>query len=401
MVVTICAFFFTVIVARALSPSEFGIFSALMALTVLFSELFDLGIGSALNRFVPPLILQGKKEEVKIFFKTAFKFEAAVGLILLALIFLFSSYLAKIIFHDAGFSFLVKIAGVGGLGFIMFTLIACAFSARGAFAKLFLVYSLYALPRVIFSGIFFLSGKLNLVSSLLIFIVTTYLTFPLAVFLLPFDFLRAQEVKGRLRQILSFSGFMGVSRALLAVSSRLDVLMLISLASAFGAGVYSAAFRISYVYPLIVGSFTMVLAPKFSSFENFTQALSFFKKVGLATLGLISTIPIFLFFSRPLVLLVFGPSYEEAIPVLQGLLLSLIPFLVNIPFVNLLIYTFKKPIISTISSLSGLLIIFLLNFLLIPSFGRFAPVVSLSVSYLSSFFLSLIFLFYYVRKEKA
>ena len=44
---------FTIVVARSLSPINFGIFSAIFALATLFSSLADLGISSALINFLP------------------------------------------------------------------------------------------------------------------------------------------------------------------------------------------------------------------------------------------------------------------------------------------------------------------------------------------------------------
>jgi len=49
------SFLFTVTLVRQLSISDFGYFSALLSLLLLVTDVSDIGIGSSLSAFLPPM----------------------------------------------------------------------------------------------------------------------------------------------------------------------------------------------------------------------------------------------------------------------------------------------------------------------------------------------------------
>ena len=79
----IFAFVFTVTLARLISLSDFGYFSALLSFLLITSDIADFGIGSSLPRFLPAM----EKELPKLysFLKTAFVIQLIIALTIMGL----------------------------------------------------------------------------------------------------------------------------------------------------------------------------------------------------------------------------------------------------------------------------------------------------------------------------
>lgn len=58
-------FVFWIIVARSVSPSDFGLFSVVINLVSILFILCDVGFSSSIIRFLPQAIRDNKKEEVR------------------------------------------------------------------------------------------------------------------------------------------------------------------------------------------------------------------------------------------------------------------------------------------------------------------------------------------------
>ena len=400
-IITVSAFLFTILVARILTTFEFGIFSALSAFIVLFSDLADIGVGSTLYSFIPPLLKNGETGHAGKIFKTLFVFQIAVAAILSLLIIILAESFSQLFFHNSAQAYLIRWSTFGVFSFIIMAFAVNALSSKQKFKQSTILYFIYAVPRIILIIPFILLGSLNLTSSLVIYMMTSLPAAVLGFIMLPFDFAFASFAKESIKDLFKFSGIMGISKLFMAVYSRLDVLMLISLGGAFETGIYSAASRIASIYPLMIGSFGTVLAPKFSTYKTGHEALSFLKKVIWATLAFMVSILVFYFLAEPFVIILFGNSYRDSIPVFKALLLTLLPFLATVPAVNLLIYTFRKPQLFAVICFMALVCIFVSNLLLIPKLLRFGPVFGAGVAYSLILISSIAFdIWFFVREKK-
>ncbi len=107
---------------------------------------------------------------------------------------------------------------------------------------------------------------------------------------------------------------------------------------------------------------------------------------------------LFFVFAQPLISILV-PKYTEAVPVFQALLISMTGFIIATPFVSFIIYTLKKPIITTIASFLQLLIIFFSNLYFVPRFGRFAPAIGIGIGNTLSCFIAIGVSWYYLRRK--
>ncbi|MBM3283078.1 hypothetical protein FJY90_02380 [Candidatus Gottesmanbacteria bacterium] len=397
----IFALLFTIITFRLLSHSDYGYLSALWAMLLLVSDIADVGIGSSLSRFLPPLEKQQKR--LYSFLKTAFILQAAVAVLFFTIFFLFSSIIAESLFHNQSLTNLVRITAVGIFGFIIVNFFFYTLSARQQFKHAAVMTVLNGGLRLLFLVAIYYLFSVSLFGAVWAQSISYFFLIILGFYFVKFSFLSAIRIKGDLKKLVSFSSYLGVARSLTAVASRLDILMLFALLTSFSApyeaGIYSGAARFIAPFPLFAGSFSTVIAPKLATLSDREQLKIFIKKVILATLGLIFSIFILMAIARPFLFLILGEKSEPSVPVLQLLLVSQIFFVASIPSVNLAIYHLKKPYILTLNAILQLVIVVLGNFIFIPRFNRFGPALSLIIAYLVTLVLTSYLSYYYFRKR--
>ena len=176
--------------------------------------------------------------------------------------------------------------------------------------------------------------------------------------------------------------------------------MLIPLSSSFEAGIYSAANKIIYTYVVLSGSFSMVIAPRLSSFKDLSQSIAYLKKIILVVVFILISMAVMYLIAPFFVVFVLGRNYYQSVVVFRALLLPMAFFVSTIPTVNFLLYVLKKPVVSALNTFIQLPIIFFGNLYFIPVFGRLGPVFSLTIAYCVTFFSSVIFTFYFLNKVK-
>ncbi len=374
----VLTFFTTIIIARFLSPTDFGIYLALITFGSLLPDLADIGIGSSLCRFIPELEIDNKLARIKSLKNTAWLMEFFLGGAMFLLTLLFSPILAKHLFADISLTVLFITAGMIWVTQMM-TFSIYVLSAHKKFRESTLVNLSYAMVRLLLICIFVIMKRVNLVNILWIYLISVLFSWLYSFLHIGWDWLQLKIDKAEMKKLMGFSGYLGLQKIFVAASSRLDVLMLVPLASAYEAGVYGAASRIAMIYPFAVGGLSQVLAPKMAEFRSNQMVISFLRKVSLIVGVLLVSIAGFLFFADWLIPILFGQKYLEAIPVFKGLLISMIPFVLSVPFVSLVIYTMKKPIYIAIATFIQLVVIGMCNLWFIPKLGRFGPAMGIGL----------------------
>lgn len=398
--VVTAGFLFTIFVARNLSPGEFGIFSTLTALILILSDLGELGIGGALINFLPSLFKNKDRQNANKILKTSLLIQLIISISLAVMMIILVKFISYSVFHNADINTLnlIKLSSIGIISLMLFNFINSVFNAKEQFNINFILLTFYSYPKLILLVIILLFFKLNLNLITLVFVISPLIASMAGLYFLDLDFLR---VKGfyPLKKILNFSLYLAANKLFVALFSRLDILMLSILSTTYEAGLYSAASRVAFIYPLIGGSIGTILGPKVSKL-NPQESMNFTKKVLIVFIGLIFSLLAMIPFSPYIINYVFGPTYSNSITVLQLLLISNIPFLIAIPINNLLTYTFKRPGILAFSSLVQLVIILIANYFLIPLYGKYGPAISIILASLTAMIISFVSFYYYVTKNK-
>lgn len=392
------AFIYTILLVRMLSLSDWGYYSTLFTLMLLLSDVSDIGIGTSLSRFIPPLKQQPYKQ--KSFLKTAFILQLIISITIALLIFLLSPIIADLIFHTSNISVLVKIISFGIIFAVITNFSIYALAAKEKFISMSLATTFVGIFRVIFLLILILFSQVFLYQVIIAQVLSYLFVAVIGIILIKPTFILVKKTKGDLKRLLTFTSYLGVARILTSLSGKLDVIMLLALTNdPLSTGIYATASRLTAMYPLFSGSFSTVIAPKISSINDLPQLNNFLMKVILVTLGLISTIIFLIIFAHPFISILFGIKAIQAVPVFRLLLISMIFFVGSIPSVSMAIYYLKMPQILSINSILQLIIVVLGNLYFIPKYGRFGACYSLILAYGVTLFFTSFLTYYYFKKR--
>jgi len=179
--------------------------------------------------------------------------------------------------------------------------------------------------------------------------------------------------------LIRFSGWLGVSSVISAVSGRLDITMLAALLGATATGIYSISSRLAFFIVLLASSYSSVLAPRFASFGDPANVKTYIKKACLALIPMVVGILLWVLIARSFIILLFGEKYIESIPIFKALAAAMIPFLLTVPAVTAIIYAMKKPILVGSFALFQLIATFFMNLYFIPKYGSFGPAITFAI----------------------
>ncbi len=362
---------FTIITARALSPSNFGVFSALVAIAVILSSVGDLGISSALVNFLPKL-----KSERSTIISVTFWLQLITALILGLIVLLIIPFQSKAI---PGSNLIQVILTV----FLVIVLILENF-AQGILRaeRKFFLNSVSQISdsgvKLAFTGWLFFQNQL-MIESALAFAIISGLVGTIIGLAGEFGQISFIFPKHHLKSIFTFSKWIAVTRVFSVAISRVDVILLTALSSTFEAGIFAAASRIAMLFTLMVSTLGSVIAPRFSVFNEKAQVLAYLKKISFLVGGIAFCMGLSILLARPIVSVVFGSKYLAAIPIFQAMTIAMVPFLLGIITINPLIYTYNKPKFVAGVTVVQIVLLLLLDWWLIPIYGAMGPAISLFI----------------------
>ncbi len=372
-------FFFTLFAARSLSVYDFGIFSAVLNLVVIISSLTDIGISTGSVNFVSTHTARGEGQKANEYIKASFIIRLLIVLATSLLVIVFAPFISKtflatrdpmvaiwsaiipiFIFPDAFFPYILQ--------------------AKKRFLHSTIIDNAFYLARLLFALAFYIVGALTMSKAFWAFGFGFIIEIVLILIYVKTDFLHSHPTKDEYKNLLKFSGWIGVNRIISSVSGRLDIQMLASMAGAVSTGIYSIPSRLAGFITVLSGSFSSVLAPRLASFEDKVSEKRYILKSCLALLPVTAGIIFLIIIAKPFILTLFGEKYIESVPVFQALAAAQIPFLFTVPSVSAIIYSMKKTVFIGAFSFFQVAAIFLLNLIFIPRFGVFGPTITLGVT---------------------
>jgi len=368
-------FLFTLLIARALSVAEFGIFSAAANLIVIIVSVSDIGISSGLINFVASFWTKGKKNKANQYIKAAFLVRFLTVLVLSSIILIFAPFVSKTFLATSDVKISYWVVAIS-LALFSWTFFPFVLQAQKRFLAMVSVDIFLGLTRVGIAFLLFLLGALTISGVFGAFSASAVLGTVVGFGLVGITFLRTKPAKKIYSKLLRFSGWLGVNRVISAVSGRLDIQMLAVMAGATATGVYSISSRLALFIVVLTSSLSSVLAPRFASFGDKEKEKVYLKKASLVIIPIIFGIIIWILIAKPFITILFGQKYLSSVPVFRALVASMIPFIITAPAVPAIIYAMKKPVYIGVFSFFQIAAIFLINLILIPKIGAFAPTVA-------------------------
>lgn len=371
-VTAVVGFIYTVILARVLGPAQFGVFSSVSALVAIVYSLGDFGLAPAMINFLPKV-----QKERQALINTGFWFELIVGLVIILF------FLILAVFHQfiipGSLSEQLGIAGILSFNYLLIGFAQSIFTADRQFLRLSFSQIIDAAVKILLVFILFSIARVTISAALLANVFSTiialFITFGrnLSTIKPIFD----RQISDR---IFHFSKWIAVSRFFSVLISRVDVLLLNIFSSNIDAGIFSAANRITILFALVVSSLGSVVTPRFSRLVDRDEIIAYVKKL----LGLISLLCLLMIgtaiLANPIIGIVFGNKYLEAVPIFQLLTLAMIPFVFQVITTSALLYTYNQSAFYAKITAIQVISIIVMDLLLIPSLHLYAPILALAIT---------------------
>ncbi|MCL4416740.1 MAG: oligosaccharide flippase family protein [Actinobacteria bacterium] len=391
---------FYIYIARILGPADFGLITVSIAMLTMIADNFCNSTNTGLVRHVSANQADEKETALR-FLKLGLKFKFIVWILVLIVGFFLSPFVAQNIFNKGELILPLRLVmvGVGGALFFSF-----ATSALQSFQKYFtwsIINILTNFLRLLFIFILFFGGNLNILTGLVSYIAMPFVGFSIALLFLPISkILTVKNESSVARQFFHYNFWVALFTVIAAVSARLDTFLSARLLTISAIGLYGAATQLVQVIPQIVGALGVVAAPKFASFQDNKQMLTYLKKLQLLVLGLallgVLTIPLLIY----LIPIIFGQQYTQAVTPFVILFLGMLVFLISLPVHTSIIYYFSKPNVFVWVSICHLLIIGLLGYFLISNFGVIGAATTVLVGMIFNFLAPLAWFIYKLKVGK-
>jgi O-antigen/teichoic acid export membrane protein len=372
-------FLFTLVVARSFTVSDFGVFSAVLNLVIILASLADIGISTGSINFVSEHLAKGDEKKANEYTKASFIIRLVIVVATSLVVALFAPFISKTLLatRDPKMAIWAAVIPIFLFPDLFFPYIL---QAKKKFLQSTVIDNSFYLVRLLFVVVFFVIGGLTMSKAFWAFGAGFLVEGVLILIFIKTDFLRSKPRKEEYKNLLKFSGWIGVNRIISSVSGRLDIQMLAAMAGAVVTGLYSIPARLASFIAVLSGSFSSVLAPRLAGFGDKVKEKSYLIKSLLALLPITAGIIVWIIFAKPFMLLLFGTKYLASVPVFQALAAAQIPFLFTVPSVSAIIYSMKKTVYIGAFSFFQIAAIFALNFVLIPKYGPIGPAVTLGVT---------------------
>lgn len=388
---------FYILMARFLGPSSFGLLTVSIATLTLIADIADLGTNTGLIRFVSSNIKTNEEKALR-FLKLSLEIKFIVWIIVLILGLLFSPLVANLIFNKPELTLPLRLVTIGVGGALFFSFAMSTFQAYQNFFLWSFINIASNLFRVILIYILFLSSNLNIISGLTSFIILPFFGFSLSLLFLPVKkIISVSKEKDEAKEFFNFNRWVAIFSIITAISSRLDTFLNVRLLSTRDVGIYGAANQLTQIIPQLIGALGVVAAPKFSGFQNFTQMITYFKKLQFMIFALVFLISLAIPASFYFIPFLFGTDYQATIIPFIILLSAMLVFLISVPLHNSVIYYFGKPQVFIWVGLGHFLIVSILGYYLISVYG----VMGSALTVLSGMIFNLIApLLWFLRQSK-
>lgn len=371
-------FLFTLFAARSMSIAEFGIFSAVLNFVVILSSLADIGISSGSVNFVSDHTAKGEHEKANEYIKASFLIRIFIVLLISVLIAIFAPFVSKTFLaaSDPKLAIWAAIIPIFLFPDLFFPYIL---QAKKKFLHSTLIDNSFYLGRLLFALGFYLVGGLTMNKAFWAFGAGFVVEMVLIAIFVKNDFWHSKPQKNEYKNLLKYSGWLGVSKIISSISGKLDIQMLATLMGAVATGLYSIPSRLASFIGVLSGSFSSVLAPRLAGFGDAESEKKYILKSLIAVLPIVGGVILWILIAKPFILILFGNKYIDSVPVFQALAAAQIPSLFTIPSSAAITYSMKKTVYFGAFSFFQLALVFLLNIILIPKYGVFGPTITAGV----------------------
>jgi O-antigen/teichoic acid export membrane protein len=316
-------FLTAVLVARALGPEGFGIYSLALISATLLAQLPGPGVDMSAVRVSARYRAHDLERAREVLLVAALAKAGLSFVLALAGVALAGPLAATFLEHPQGVTALRYAAlSAGAIGMTEYMLATLQSGER--FGRMLFVSLATAALKLLPVALLWAAGTLTLGNALALFLAAAYAGLLLSI-LISWRMWAGAIRHGReiFRDLLAFSRWLIVAMLLGALTSNLDVLALTYLAGAGPAGLYNAGRTLTLPLAFAGGALGAVLLPRLSALTDRARVVSAVRQMTLYSAAATAVVVAGLMMLAPLILrIVYGASYAEAVAIFQVLTLA-------------------------------------------------------------------------------
>ncbi len=372
--------------SNLISTEEFGDYALVMSLYAVIAVFYQSGLQSALSKYYLEEEHEYRRKEI---FSTILNATGIIGLILTAVIFLISGWMALEATGSSGYGDLVRII-FAALFFESITFITLHLLRTKELARKVVLYSSFsAVINLVFNLYLVYYLRLGIYGIIWAQLVTSVMVFLIILPFLKENYLPVIRTAG-LKTYFSFSYPLIIAGLLSASAAVIDRFIIDHFMGKSEVGIYSFSYRIALVMNIFVLSLRSAWTPysiRLYNEGNYSDAFGkSFTKIVAVSLLIFLVVSIFiddLFNFTFLGFHLFDLQYESGIQIIPVILISYI-FNAVITYYSVYPYISGKSFHFLISDFIALVINISLNFTLIPIYGIMGAAAAILLSYLGS-----------------
>ena len=368
---------FFILVPRILGPSDYGLFSTIVATGLMAATIANFGIDTGILRFT-----HKDSDQSNAIFSLALKSYLLSGLLIGVFGVLLAPILANYLNHPEIMQ-LLRIAFASIIFLLLTNFFVAGLQSKKEFLKASIVNisSNVARLAILVISFFFLSIGLYFLTILFFFI--TLVSVVVGKMYLSFRIVKTD--KSLVKNYFKYNFW--IAAALIISAIPFDNYFLLKLAGPVAAGLYAAPFKILTFSYQFGGNFTRVLASRFSSFDTNEKTILYAKKAAIIPVLLSLGLVFLVLFSTPITLLLFGEKYQQASQILQVLSIGFIFFFLSTIPSSIILYYFGKSSVSFGITLVRYFFFIALLLFLVPSQKALGGAIAFSTSEFAAFLL--------------
>ena len=377
---------FFILAPRILGPSDFGLFSTVIATGMLAANIANFGIDTGILRFA-------KGEDFNKILSIALKSYLLLGFFMGIVGVLVSPLIASIL-NQNELTNLLRIAFATIIFLLLTNFFVAGLQAKEEFVKASLVNIVSNVLRLILLvlAIVFLKTGLIFITSIFFFVTITSVIF--GRIFLP---VKLQKIaKERFFDFHKYNFWIAVS--LIVTTIPFDNYLLLKVAGPVQVGFYAAPYKILTVFHQLSSSFSRVLAPRFTSFDTNLKAKIFALKSFTVVIPIAVILLLVAIFATPFINLIFGRDYEASAQVLKILSIGFLFFFASVIPSSVILYYLGDSRVSFIVSIFRVFIFVVLLLVLIGPYKAIGASWAFAITEIAVFSLSSMYVFSKIRK---
>lgn len=390
------SFMIVVLVSNVLSVTKYGLYCVLNSMSSFVSDMSDMGMNGAITRFVAEYRSKEDRDNEEAIILYAIKRKIINLAIVFVLLVLFARPIAAYWLHDEKKYYYVYIVIISCAFSLFVGALRAVLQGRQEFKKYFFTVVAWNIIWCICIVLITLAGKLDVISSILSGAISGMINIIISIKLVDFPkkkIIVKPEIKNKFN---NFGNWMLLWSLFAILQSKLDVFMLASLTTAEEISFYDIATKIMKPILMVVSAYSQVLNPQFASIDESKikeKIISVAKFIAAITGMIIAAI----FLVKPLITIVFGHKYDNAILPARLLLIAIIFFVWTVPF-NSALYALNKPHIFAFASFAGLIVTAVGNVILLEEYGAVGAAVTFVFAQIAGLIIS-VFAYQRIKKE--